>query len=539
MFELGYRPMPAGDGKPPPPSHQPPLRTRLDHPDHRKLRDRKLRAKSSKTRPSPQRSSTGSYATRPSYKSTATATACATTKPASPRSAPASTTPQTWGRLDHNWRILAILDNGPAVARDAVVVSAGVRRTSALAVETVGVDVVVLGQPDKGGGAVGEELRAALRWPDATDLWLAVAWAKRSGLRLIEPELQDFRTGQRVLRAIIGVDQHGGTVEGLELALALFTEARVYHDANPRRTFHPKLYVVEAPARARVIVGSGNLTGGGLYGNYEVSLRLDLRLDRPEDETVLAGLRAWFEARWSNLEASLLLSKSSIQSLIDDPSIVVAPERWAPVLPAPVAAPHADARALFRRAVKGLAQPPRVAGAEDVDGIDGLAELARARGEMERRDGARVLAAGLPRDRWGQAGFNRTVAEDFFGALVNGDSIHVQAVTRNRRLHPWEERRLIFAPGNRNHRFELPEPEGRSRPAGESPIVLLHEVAWKRFRYIYLLPEDPGYHTIAAAIRRREGVGTSRKPETRRVYLTLGWLRDAWPECPLVSVVSR
>ena len=157
----------------------------------------------------------------------------------------------------------------------------------------------VLGQPDTAGRSIRDELRQALRWSDAHTAWFAVAWAKRSGLRLIESDLRSFKTAGNRLRMLIGVDQHGGTIEGLELARALSTEARVYHDANtsPPRTFHPKLYIVEGLHRARVIVGSGNLTAGGLRTNYELALRLDLDLNDQADDDVREQLRTWFDAR--------------------------------------------------------------------------------------------------------------------------------------------------------------------------------------------------------------------------------------------------
>jgi len=157
---------------------------------------------------------------------------------------------------------------------------------------------------------------------------------------------------------LIGIDQHGGTIEGLQQAREMFTEARVYHDANrnPVRTFHPKLFVVQAPRRARAIVGSGNLTAGGLLTNYELSLRLDLDLEGQRDKDTLEALRRWFDTRWSQTEATVRLTKSSIQALLQDPDVVVVPETWAgPRARSRSTAPE-DRAGLFA-AVKGLTKP--------------------------------------------------------------------------------------------------------------------------------------------------------------------------------------
>lgn len=47
-------------------------------------------------------------------------------------------------------------------------------------------------------------------------------------------------------------------------------------------TFHPKIFSFASPERAELVVGSGNLTQGGLYTNYEAGVRVSLDLS---DET--------------------------------------------------------------------------------------------------------------------------------------------------------------------------------------------------------------------------------------------------------------
>lgn len=400
-------------------------------------------------------------------------------------------------------------------------------------------DVAVLGQPDPRAGSIEDALREALLWPDARHVWLAVAWARRSGLTNIERELRALRGGNRSLRALIGIDQHGGTIEGLQLAWELFTEARVYHDAsrNPVRTFHPKLYVVQAPGRARAIVGSGNLTSGGLLTNYEVSIRMDLVLKDAGDNDVLASLQTWFESRWNQTEATVRLTKSSIQALIQDPDVIVIPERWAgPRARTKPAAP--DKKAGLFGAVKGLAKRKYEGKTERAEQVDSVLVDAPPVPVPPLHDDALVLAAGLPNDRPGQAGFNRKVAEDFFGVSKSGDPITVQAVDRSAKLYRPEIRTLIFSDINQNHRFELPDPEGRGRPAGSFPILLVHRFGKGQFRYLYVLPEDLGYRAMRREIARRDGVGISRLLETKRVYLTVGDLRKHWPGCALLAVAN-
>ena len=42
----------------------------------------------------------------------------------------------------------------------------------------------------------------------------------------------------------------------------------VFHNPLPH-TFHPKLYLFKSDDHAEMVMGSGNLTEGGLYTNYE------------------------------------------------------------------------------------------------------------------------------------------------------------------------------------------------------------------------------------------------------------------------------
>jgi HKD family nuclease len=413
-----------------------------------------------------------------------------------------------------------------------------------VAVERPGVLVELLGQPDRGRRRIGDSVNEALAWPDADKAWFSVAWAKRSGLLRLETNIRALRRRRKSVRALMGIDQHGATEEGLELALELFSETRVYHDSSPSRTFHPKFYVVEGAGRARAIVGSGNLTVGGLYENYEVAVGLELDLTEAEDVAVLDDLRAWWDQRWDEPGASVKLSKRTIERLIADPNIAVVPEAWGPPRRAGKSRPGKQGGSVFGPPVRGLgAAPPAprrpATAVPPIDESDGVV-TARARPTVPtttRGDSRRVLAAGLPRDRWGQAGFNAEVADDFFDVRANGDLISAEGVDRNGRSTGNATRRLIFpATSNQNHRIELPEPEGRTRPSVGTPIVLALELDQRQFRYMYLMPGDPGYQTIEREIANRPAVGRNRLPSTKRVYMTLGDLRQAWSGSPLLAL---
>jgi hypothetical protein len=125
---------------------------------------------------------------------------------------------------------------------------------------------------------------------DATELYIVVAWAKRSGLGRIRDRLKVFQDHGGHVCMVVGVSEGGATSEGLALAMDLSDEAYVFHD--PRRTFHPKVYLATGSTQHSLFVGSSNLTAGGLGWNYESSLWLDSigDLEGPFDEA-----RTWID----------------------------------------------------------------------------------------------------------------------------------------------------------------------------------------------------------------------------------------------------
>jgi HKD family nuclease len=85
--------------------------------------------------------------------------------------------------------------------------------------------------------------------------------------------------------------------EWLKLVSPGKLEAKLYH-AETRITFHPKVLIVDG-RRSFAIVGSGNLSQGGLHGNIECAVFV-------ESTTLLAELRKWFDATFSSGPARLL-----------------------------------------------------------------------------------------------------------------------------------------------------------------------------------------------------------------------------------------
>lgn len=146
---------------------------------------------------------------------------------------------------------------------------------------------------------LGEYLLAHLADGQWTEFRAAVAFAKRSGTQHLRDPLSEF-DARAATRLSVGIDLLGTSTEALQDLLGSITNGSlwVFHNAVPS-TFHPKIYVFKNENRADVVVGSGNLTEGGLFTNYEASLAVTLQLTQPPDATFMAAIDGILDA-WSH-----------------------------------------------------------------------------------------------------------------------------------------------------------------------------------------------------------------------------------------------
>ena len=131
-----------------------------------------------------------------------------------------------------------------------------------------------------------------------TQFRAAVAFTKHSGTKHIAPSLSAFAKVNPV-EIIVGIDHRGTSLEGLsDLVEAVGSRGRliVFHNRLPF-TFHPKIYLFKSATAAEAILGSGNLTEGGLFTNYEAAFRLSFDLTDPIEKAGLQSietvLNAW------------------------------------------------------------------------------------------------------------------------------------------------------------------------------------------------------------------------------------------------------
>lgn len=142
--------------------------------------------------------------------------------------------------------------------------------------------------------ALAEELNVRLRDKRYRTFRFAVAFARWSGLHLLDPALRSFaeRPGNKIA-CLVGVDLGGTTIEALTYLSELpHSRVRVVRSGMPQVVFHAKVYAFEGPTHWTLILGSPNLSTGGLWSNIESYVLIE---GTPSDRSVLNSLFAPFD----------------------------------------------------------------------------------------------------------------------------------------------------------------------------------------------------------------------------------------------------
>lgn len=147
---------------------------------------------------------------------------------------------------------------------------------------------------------VGDFLISGLQDPKWTEFRAAVAFVKRSGTQFIAPYLSNFakRPGS-VVNISIGVNFGGSSLEGVkQLVDAVAGMGKLWVYRNASNTFHPKVFLFRNATTADFVVGSGNLTKGGLFENSEAFVRNVLDLTDAVDAALFTSVEAMLD-RWA------------------------------------------------------------------------------------------------------------------------------------------------------------------------------------------------------------------------------------------------
>ncbi len=337
------------------------------------------------------------------------------------------------------------------------------------------------------------------------DAWRGVyAFASRDGVNhLIEdPVVHEFMNAGGEIDLLVGIDAvtNRPTLERLRELEHRNARFRPKVFWNPHSgLFHPKLsdFTYE-DGRRTLIVGSGNLTPGGLTNNFEGYTIISV--DRADELDVSA------------LDEFLVRHAEQIRS-IDDEAL----ERAARNLVRAIKGARQARGTLVRRPRRGRAvavvQPAAVAGFD------------------------RILIAQVPRagGRWAQVHFNADVVRDYFRITDHKTQrVYLTRVAADGHRAEVEVRPCVYSQTNKNHKIEIGAARGQEYPEDDPPVLVFRERQLRTFDYMLLMPNENGYGPLVDLTRRLPTLGRG----SPRVITDMNTLANAWPQCPLLTLLD-
>ncbi len=136
-------------------------------------------------------------------------------------------------------------------------------------------------------GITSETHKSGVAWllatADIQKILMSVAFISEEGVAQIENDLRSHATSTEFFAGIRNeITSRQALARLIGLGATLFTV-----DTGSKGTlFHPKLYFAKGQNFARLIVGSANLTAGGLNDNIEASIALELDLAQANDSAL-------------------------------------------------------------------------------------------------------------------------------------------------------------------------------------------------------------------------------------------------------------
>ena len=124
---------------------------------------------------------------------------------------------------------------------------------------------------------IGKIINQELEHSDSTHI--AVAFLKSSGIKVIQDSLMMSLEKGAEFELIVGLDFKTTDPKAMKFFIDLHRQNKKVHfycygDKGENKTdivFHPKIYLFHNPQETISIIGSTNLTQGGLMSNFEVN----------------------------------------------------------------------------------------------------------------------------------------------------------------------------------------------------------------------------------------------------------------------------
>ncbi len=167
-------------------------------------------------------------------------------------------------------------------------------------------------------GQLGDRLIELLDSADYHTLNVAVAFAKNSGVLRVKDAFSHFRERGGSVNVYVGVDLGGTSYEALT-TLRLHTDSLNVVHSERGQTFHSKIYQFSGEKSGLLVVGSHNLTAGGLWTNFESSVHIPIDGEKAAEAKMTKEMGDYFQ-ELAGLATSFMpiTSQDVIERLLDE-----------------------------------------------------------------------------------------------------------------------------------------------------------------------------------------------------------------------------
>lgn len=384
---------------------------------------------------------------------------------------------------------------------------------------------------------LGINIIAQLQSDDYDTITIMVAYAKLSGVYRLLPYFKAFKARKGTLRCIVGIDQQNTTYDALVQLNDIMDELYIFHSESFSQTFHVKAYWLTGKNKLWYAIGSNNLTAGGLFSNYEMSVAIECNGEQALIETQKLNelytsyiessttccqkididfinrlLKYGYVYKELQLRKELIKKKSNTTSAkpIAKRETLFGKEVFtAPALPAEYKSTKATSIP--------KTEPPKQVSSNMCDSI-------------EKEYLIRFIPGAGKRSK--QVHFTIDLLKHYF-MLEPGDSILLQEMYPSGKVNTLEHRQIVFSSANSNVKIEM-------RGAGildtnypknlnKRPILVVKKINSNLFTYMLLMDGNDGYDSINAHLKTLPK-GRSLQYEV----IDESKMFDLWEECPLM-----
>lgn len=169
---------------------------------------------------------------------------------------------------------------------------------------------------------------------------VSVAFVNSGGVKLLEAE---FKKHSAKTTAFIGIRNDITSLQAAKRLLDLGITLYVVDTGSRRVLYHPKIYLVRGKGKTKLIIGSANLTPGGLNNNIEASILADCDMTAAADRLLVESIEKGFDGQPAEYPKNVLKITTAAQlDKLHEKGLLVDEATAAPPKPATSGSSPAD-----------------------------------------------------------------------------------------------------------------------------------------------------------------------------------------------------